>query len=506
MMAVLEDDTGECVPAERAIAWSSDTADVIVEEQAGPCVRWLLLRPRGTHDRIVLQATYEGAQSAVTVPLDDRGQLAIRARRRGSRLEVVVLGSDLREDVSGVVQTMEGEIVLESVGDGRMAANVPGGVLGVVVRSGAMVGVAGVAPRSPSGEPQVLVLAADMAIEAGGPPREAAFVVAADARGRLSSTLPLHIESARGVLTSLRWLDDGTAAVALSAPVSAESVDLSVGIDAQPLRAVELEVTAHWPVEVEVEAPESVADGEPFVVDVSAHGADGSSVDVERIRLRCGAGPYAAAPFSCPALAGPVAQTIVVGALVDGRVVPLAARRVRIRAPQPVAIPPSPEPRFALELALRGSFDVWSRAGFGAAARLWHQSAPWLRVGVGAEYTRVRLHATAQNSSIGALTGTRHEVGVFALAEAAFGERAGGALRVALGGGYGRARAHVGEGDASGHTAFLQGRVSAGPRLRLEAVEFGVDIGGVFGVDLGTRAWGQPWLSGFAEVNGAFRF
>lgn len=505
-MVVLEDRAGHCVPAEAAIEWTSSTAEIVVEEQAGPCVRWLLLRPTATDDRIVLQASYEGVESAVTVPLDSRGQLAIRARRRGRRLEVVVLGSDVREDVSGFVQTMNGDVALESDGGGRMHAVVPNGVLGVVVRSGTMVGVAGVAPSGPPGEPQVLVLAADMAIEAGGPPREAAFVVAVDARGRLSSRLPLNIESERGVLRSLRWLEDGTAAIALSAPLSAENVDLSVGIGEQALTAVELEVTAHWPVEVRVEAPETVANDESFRVDVSAFGADGSAVDAGRIRVRCGAGRYTEPPFRCPAAAGPAERSVLVGALVDGRVIPLAARRVLVRAPQVAVPPPPPERRFLVELALRGSFDLWSRAGFGAALRLWHQSRAWLRVGVGVEYGRVRLHASAQNSALGALEGIRHELGVFALAEAGFGGRVGAALRVALGGGYGRANAHISNGDASGQSAYVQARVSAGPRVRLDRFELGADVGGVFGVDVGTRAWEQPWLTGFVEVLGALRF
>ena len=302
VMAVLEDASGRCIPSDAPIEWTSSAAEVVVEEQAGPCVRWLHLRPTEVHDRVVLEATYDGEQSAVTVPLDGRGQLALRVRRRGPRLRVVVRDFDGREDVSGIVQTMGGEVALESEGGGRLSALVPDGVLGVVVRSGAMVGVAGVAPRSPPGEPQVLVLAADMAIEAGGPPREAAFVVAVDARGRLSSTLPLNIESARGVLTSLRWLDDGTAAVALSAPVSVENVDLSVGIGEEVLADALLEVTAHWPVEARLELPDAVADGESFGVRVSAFGADGSPVAVNRMRIRCGSGAYMPSPFVCPAV------------------------------------------------------------------------------------------------------------------------------------------------------------------------------------------------------------
>ncbi|MFT5358237.1 MAG: hypothetical protein ACI9KE_005475 [Polyangiales bacterium] len=506
-MAVLEDRAGQCVPGDAPVEWSSSAAEVIVEQQAGPCVRWLHLRPRDVHDRVVLEATYDGEQSAVTVPLDGQGQLAIRVRRRGSRLLVAVLGFDGREDVSGIVRTTSGEVALESEGGGRLSAVVSeDGVLGVVVRSGAMVGVAGVAPSSPPGEPQVLVLAADLAIEAGGPPREAAFVVAVDARGRLSSTLPLNIESARGVLTSLRWLDDGTAAVALSAPVSVNSVDLSVGIGEQVLANALLEVTAHWPVEGRLEVPGAIADGESFGVRVSAYGADGSPLDASRMRVRCGLGAYTAAPFVCPAVAGPATQTVAMGALVDGRVVPLATHSIVIRAPEPVVVPARPAPRFLAELALRGSFDLWSRAGFGAALRLWHQTTSWLRMGVGAQYTGVRLQASALNNTIGALSGIRHDLGVFALAEASLGDRAGAGLRAALGGGYGRASARISDGDASGRSAYILARVSAGPRLRLDGVEFGADVGASFGVDLGHRAWERPWLAGFMEVFCAMRF
>jgi hypothetical protein len=211
-----------------------------------------------------------------------------------------------------------------------------------------------------------------------------------------------------------------------------------------------------------------------------------------------------------------------VGAVVDGRIAPLGSRDVVIRAPVSAAPPPDvpeivvlaelapppdvPETVVLAELALRGSFDLWRRAGFGASLRLWFKTASWLRLGVGATYTFVRIHASDQNSSIGELRGIRHNLGVFGLMEMAFGRSVGAALRVALGGGYGRARAHIADREASGQSAYVLARVALGPRLRLEMFEFGVDLGASFGADLGHRAWNRPWLTGFVEAIGAVQF
>jgi hypothetical protein len=101
VMAVLTDHDGHCVSSDAPIEWTSSTAEVLVEERAGPCVRWLRLRPHQVGDRLVLEAVHRETRAVITVPFDDHGQLTVRATRRGRRLDVVVGGSNGGEEHHG---------------------------------------------------------------------------------------------------------------------------------------------------------------------------------------------------------------------------------------------------------------------------------------------------------------------------------------------------------------------------------------------------------------------
>ncbi|MFK7984851.1 MAG: hypothetical protein AB8I08_02395 [Sandaracinaceae bacterium] len=504
VMAVVTSADGTCVPASTSLQWSAEGGEVVPEDAAGHCVRWLRLSSperSGPSDQDVLRLHVSGpdlAASAV-VPMRDATRLDVRARRVGRLLRVAVEGAS-GDALSGFVVATSGTIALEPTADG-LRARVPPGLLGVVVRTGTMVGVTAVRPRARPAAPEVLVLASDRAIEGGGPPREVAFVVASDGRGRLSQELPLTIQSERGELRSLRWIGDGVAAIGLSAPTSTRSIDLSVGHEGHALTRVELDVAGDWPVSAEI-TTEDTRGG--FVVEASAVGANGDPVPSTQLRARCGDSGLLALPAQCNVPPGSQADVVVL-ALVDGRPVPLASHRLVVPAlptPVQVAPPAALPPRWSLVAFLRGTYDVWERGGLGGGVRGAHALVDWLRLGVSLGYDQTFWESRDASDQSRVLRAERASVGASVFGELVFGEDVGGAVRLEVGGGWTGSRGTLDGVDEQADVAHFTALLAGGPRFRFGAFLLGADAVITTGIDSSVMAWERAPVSVSMEVHG----
>lgn len=505
VMAVLADDDGRCVPVSVPLEWSAAGGEVAPEEAAGDCVRWLRLtrdaddRFGGRSDVLRVRVAGPGLTASAVVPMRDAAHLEVRARRVGRRLIVEVEGVS-REGLSGFV-VADGETIPLEVGHEALEARVPGGLLGVVVRTGTMVGVTAVRPRGSARAAQVLVLASDLAIEGGGPPREVAFVVASDRHGRLSQELPLTVQSTRGELRSLRWVGPGVAAIGLSAPAASGTIDLAVGHEGEALTRVELDVASAWPVSAEIASME-VRGG--FVVAASAVGADGEPVSDAQFRARCGASEPVALPAHCDVQPGEHTRVTVM-AVVDGRLVPLAVRELTAREVES-AVEPEPPPAARADWQVvafaRGGYDVWERAAVSGGGRVAYAPVPWLSVGVSLGYRHTFWRSSDASDQRRALLGQRASVEALVYSELAFGEDVGGVIRLALGGGWTGSRITLDGVDDVADVAHFTARLAGGPRFRFGAIVLGADVGVSTGVDSSVLAWERAPLAVHLEVNG----
>lgn len=521
VLAVLETEGGGCVPANGAIAFDAEEDGVTVTpgEVVGPCARWLDVEASPPRERVTLRARVGERETSVALPLGAREQLEVHAERRGRFVWLEVRGAPEGEEVTATAQVGDARVRFERASNGRLRARVPGGeTVGVVARSGAMAGATALGPGRRTGEPQVMVLSSDLGIEAGGAPREAAFVVAVDARGRLTNTLPLAIQSERGRLRSLRWVERGVAAVAFSAPGDAETIDLRVGLGDRVLHESALPTVAQWPAAGALEAPETVASGADFTVRAEARSVDGVALEQTALHVRCDDGEPRAIPATCPGRLGPSSRVLTLVAYVDGRAVPLAVREVGVEPPRAIAQPARPvreappevvvpaprRPLGVVAVYARGGYDTWERAGGDVGARVLFELVPWLRLGVGFDYGLRSVSAMGQGAVESDLSGLRHRVLGAGAVELVFGDDFAAAVRLELAAGLARGAIALDGVDVSGDSPHLAARLFGGPRWRLDGFEIGVEGGVTVGSDLDRRAWGAAPVAGSLEVSGAF--
>jgi hypothetical protein len=190
------------------------------------------------------------------------------------------------------------------------------------VRANERTGASALAPASGGGRPELLVMPSDLAVSAGSAARPVAFLVVADARGRLSRSVPLNIQSDRATLARLDWVEPGLARVWLSTEVGEGRVDLTVQAE-ETVVSTELAAQSGWPVSAVMELPERVEEGSTVDVVVAAHALDGSAVPWSSVEVRWGAEDLApGAPGHFTGVAPREAQPVVVFARVDGARVP----------------------------------------------------------------------------------------------------------------------------------------------------------------------------------------
>ncbi|MCG8556138.1 MAG: hypothetical protein MJD61_12760 [Proteobacteria bacterium] len=522
-LVVVEKADGTCASwDDLALAATSPHTRVELHERVGQCARWVTIRTDQAQGSVALSAHGEGVAAKAAVALGSNIRLQVRAHRRGSTLRVSVAGAHREEDVR-VVAFWSGsrskELLREPNGSfaGRVPRREP---IGVVARSGTLSGAGLVGGVKHGSTPTVVVMPSNFAIPAGGAARTAAFLMVADRRGRPSRNVPLRIQSQQGELQGLQWLDAGLAALDLSAPASAESIDLQVHVGGSQ-RRVQLPVTASWPATASIEAPEQAVQGKPFAVAFAATDLEGTAVADDKLRARCGRGavPVAAGSLRCEK-AGP--GSVVVSAQVDGRWVPLAWRSISVRPvpravargrpPPAAAAPPPPALSLIAGALLHGGRDTWSRTPWGAGLRLELEPtrvAPALRFDLTARYTLAPYRAQGAPDLFGGgglLDSTRYCLDV--LSGASVGYHRFGAAELFLGVQAGAAwvrdagRLEGNPTELSGWRVILQ--AATGTRVGLGPAELSVALGARLST-MGEGSWSEAPARVFLEVGGAAR-
>jgi len=509
VLAVVEDADGECARTDGPLRYEAeDGVEVTAVEPAGPCASWLELRSSRPRAHTTLLAHAPGISPRASVALGT-DTLTVRLVRRGRGAAVIVSGAPDGESVTAIAHLLDGRRVeLTPRGDGRFELpDAPPTTFGVLARSGPLVG-ADVVRGERTGEPSALILPVGPSVEAGGASRNAAYVVAVDARGRPSRALPLEIQSRGGQLRALRWVRPGLATVALSAPLGTHAIDLTVAIGGRLLARRELDVVAGWPARGELELPEAVERGSVLAPAARVVTVDGVELPADRLRLRCADRPLRPASAGCPtdALGS---MTVGVLAMVDGTPVPLASATTRvdppISAPEPAPPPVSEEPTARIAAYATGRYDLYGRFGVGAGGRFTWAAVDWLRIGVAVAYGGTLLDARRAQADLASLSGWRHAALASALAEIVVyvDPLAGLGARLEIGGGVVGASASIGDVPADGVSGLFVATLAAGPRLRVGDLELAVDVGVRVAADGGREAWEAAPVGGVLEVSGA---
>lgn len=419
-LAVVELSDGGCASWDALSVSSPDGVSVEVGEGVGECARWLTITASPPRDRVELRVRGSAIDASAAIAMGSEHGLTVRVRRRQEALAVEVEGAPEGEPVRVLALWRDGQRELDAHGDEWRGEVPPGAFVGVVARSGGLTGAGASVPLGMRG-PDVLVLPSDLAVPAGGAPRTAAFVLATDARGHLSRNVPLRVMSERGRLRAMTWLEPGVAAVRLSAPNEVQTVDVAVELGAASATR-ELPVVSGWPAHVELSTPVEI-DAGPTDLRVVVRTLDGEALDEQRVVLRCGELTTIGTSARCDAPEHGGELLVVAAALIDGRAVPLATRRISVRpasrAPAraaPAIEPPAPAPRaaedsrVALGVLIHGGLDTWARPSVGGGARVGvHLIGPF-GVGARARYSATPFRASSSDARVGAIDGWRHSV------------------------------------------------------------------------------------------------
>jgi len=509
-VAVLEDGAGRCVPAEEVRFESShEGVEVILEDQVGPCARWIRLRASGERPAVTIEASAGDASARRTVSLGLALGLQVSARREGRALRVRIEGA-ATQAVEAVATWREGSTRLERQLNGTYTGRVPPATVVVVVaRHRDRIGAAVLPGRGAPSRNVLLLVPSDLAVPRGGADRIAAFVAVTDPRGRLSPNIPLRVQSERGQLSALEWLEDGLAAVALRVDGDAATLDLHVSIPEGVEAHRELPVVAGWPASVTLAVPAHGVEGEPITIEVTGQSVEGEPLDGDDLLIRCGGtdvgdgdGPMLLATAGL----GGRALTCVGIALVDGRHVPLAATSVAI-AEATVTEEPHPRSSPALVLGMRaaGGADIDGRGfgslGLSAGLRLPQPFRPEIVV----RWSMVGLSAEGVDPVQGQLSGEQHAidglVGVALLGDLGKVVLRGG---FAIGGAFVVSNASLGSADASGSDARFVATGEAGVALPLGDFELSLVAGGRIAADGMLQTWSEPILRLYVEAGFAW--
>jgi len=501
VLAVFEGEGGACIPWDNTTVEAvDDGVSVVGEATRGECARWLRVVSEAPRELATVRVEGNGQSATATIGLGSEGRLPFRISRNGSSLTVFVSAQTALEQVTVHAFWSGGSAPLEPSSDGRYSGEVPSHeIVGVVVRSGSLVGASVSVPAgAPRPEVTALVMPSELAVQAGGAPRTAAFLVVTNSRGRLSNAVPLNITSQRGRLRAMRWQSQGLAAIQLSAEVGVTSVDLTVSHGGEPLCEAELPVSAGWPAAATIDAPESIVRGESIQSTIAVTTLDGEQLNTEELRLRCGGDDLAtddAGSVSCR-IGQQTAPTLVAGAMIDGRFVPLASRSFVVLEPptppapeqQPlevrpeIVVEPQPrEPRLHVGPFLQGGLDLgWLRGSVTVGARLEVPVVSWFHVDLWAHYSYSHFNDSpaAPIGSNEVLAGAQHNAEIVA---AGGFELFSGRVTLVLRGGFGVAfsaiEATLGDRDVSGNAVRVSAVVSVGPRFHLGRATVGAELG-----------------------------
>jgi len=510
VLVTLEPSSGGCRSWEGVTLDTLEDATIVEpQEDAGTCARWVLVRSERARAHVTLRAEGPSFSAASVLSLGGRERLRVRARRNGERLRVVVDGAAEGEELRVFAFSGAERIALEQSSPrtftGDVAEDRP---VGIVARSGRLAGATALPPSVPPDGAQVLILPTELAVEAGGPAREAAFLVVVDDRGRLSRGLPVEIRSERGRLRRMQWLERGVAVLSFSVALGADSIDLVVSLRDETLAEAELTTVAGWPTAGTLEVPAEVERGAMVPVRAAGSGVDGSDLPASALRIRCDGEALAELPAACPTDDAPDLLLVELVAMIDGLPVPLGSADVRVREPvapvpiEPVTAPVAPSPRGRLLALIRSGFDTWGRFVGGVGGRIELPAlADWFRFSAGVEYTLSPFSATGQASVDDELSAIRHQIGGALGGAIAFGEQLGAVVRGEVALCYGHVGASLRDTDASTDELAIEGRFAAGGRLRLSGVELGVDALLAAGSPVSSPTWSAAPVRVSLEVS-----
>lgn len=526
VLAVFEGADGRCVSWDDVEVEAVDEGVTIVEQdRAGSCVQWLRISTDEPQETVTLRARALRNQATSTVGLSREESLPIRVSRSGRRIAVRIGRGETNEQLSAHAYWDGGSVALEQTPRGSYGGQVPAGALvGVVARSGGVVGATLSVPESfRSDHVGAILMPSELAVPAGGAPRTAAFLVVSNQRGRPSNTVPLNIASERGRLRGMRWLRPGLAAIQLSTEVGVRSVDLTVSFGDEVFGRAELPVSAGWPVEAQVGEPPRVVRNEDFDIAVSATTLDGVSVAPTELRLLCEGEervPDAAGTATCNISASEPSSTLIVGASIDGRFVPLGFAQVDVEAPPEEASPDQVEPvedrpglpasgqeRHALFLGplLQGGLDLfWVRGTFTVGLRVEIPLIRWFHLDVAASYS-VTPFTNEPGTNVdteGPLDGLQHTTELVVSGGFEFFQ---GRVTMVVRGGFGVAyaamNATLGQSDASGHAVRASALVSLGPRIHFGRTRLGFELGARAPMASSDGTWNDAPLRLLLEAN-----
>ena len=502
----VENARGDCVPArELELTTRSEGVSLTVDPATEGCVRRLRFASANGAREVTLEARAQGILVEASIRLGPVIDLDIHARREGSR--VIVDVPRTAEEARVTAHWATGHALLSPVGPRRHAGEVPpDALLGVLVQSGDRLGVAALAPET--GGRGTLVMSTSRAVPADGVPRAAAILIQTDARGRLSSGVPLRVRSERGRLRGLDWIAQGVAAIGLSTTSGEAHLDLVVELSDGQATSAEIPISRSWPAEASILAPDQITVGEAFDVVVRARAADGSRVDPATLRVRCGATDLTLGPdghAQCTTQA-PGLTRIVVRANVDARLIPLASAQTRARPSIPSSEPPREASFFALRGHLRGGVDGDVRPTIGGGIGIGLRAHEIVELGLDVRYqsrfVRAESATTADVRVQGTLEGVDH------LLDAALGltlhvagpwiASASGGLETSF------FDASLADTDVSAWDVRPFGELAFGLEVPMDPMSFGARVGVWMGASrLLPEAWSASPVRVFLEVTGA---
>lgn len=518
-LVVVEAPDGQCASwDELSLEVIGDDAAVSVDDRSAGCARWLHLHSERRIETVTVRAQAGSWSAATAVSLEASPTMEIRARRTSGRARVQVPWAAPDEPLRVVAYWSGGSTQLQQDGQSTFVGDVPRGkTLGFVARSGSLVAAAAVQGSSQSRTLQALILPSDLAVSAEAP-TTAAFMIVTDQNGQLSRHVPLQVTSERGRLYALRWLAPGLAAISLEADAQLQSIDLSVRSGEQLLAEAELPVTAGWPLSATVTAPERAAVGEPFPVAAEVMTAGGERMDLRALRIRCNGElselDRSGQGYCTGTTTGQTMAVVVIE--VDGRFVPLAHRAVEIVPPRPSPIVPPflvPTPQrqhpVALGLALFGGVDTWGRGQVGGSLSVTVTLSSWIGITSWVEYqlTPIEGQPSAEATSLSALTGIRHSLGLYIGGQASIAfDRVFLVIRAGLGPGYALTNVTLGQVETSSADWQLLGALSLGPQIQIGPFCLGLRAG-ARGVLVSTQSsWDGAPVGFIFQAQGAYVF
>lgn len=507
---VVEGEDGRCVPW-RGLTLSAvdENVSVGLEDGYGPCVRTLVIRAASARSSVELIARGAGVEARGSVAMGGDHPLRLSLSRQGRTLTARVRGASSGDRVTAMAVWRNGRRRLRRVRRGLFRGRTPAnGLVAVVARSGGLSG-AGVIGRASGTE--AFIAPSDLAVPPGGSPRTAAFLIAADAQGMPSRNVPLQIQSERGRLEYLRWLDDGVAAVGLSVVEGAPSVDLVISGQEVEDHEVDLSVSAGFPVRAALALPPWAQVGRPVVVGGYLHNAEGVRL-AGALTLGCEEQVATSEGLAQCIFTQPGRHTVVAFAEVDRRLVPLAVRTIDVDPPSPPPPPPAgpapvvataegDPPRLRLGALAGAGFDVWSRGTFAAGAEGGLEIMPGVEVSARLRYATTPFTSQGTDANATALSVTAHATSLWAGADVALGVPflVG---RAALGAAWVYDAGSVDGVDGSTHSLRPVGLLTVGPMLRFGSFWVALDGGvRVAPLDLGDP-WAEAPLRFVLEVRG----